>query len=122
VASYPREDVARTALVVDDEPLILDLIADMLGDLGCEVITAAEGAEALSKLKGDDRIDLLITDISMPGLNGYEVAEAAKRVRPGLHIILVSGRDTEGHGFPLLRKPFMQEDLARVMSRTTGLC
>jgi hypothetical protein len=58
----------------------------------------------------------------MPGLAGYELAERAKRRRPGLQAILLSGRETEGRGLPLIRKPFLETDLRRVMSKTTGLC
>ena len=65
---------------------------------------------------------LILSDINMPGIAGYELAEQAKRLRPGVKPILISGRETDGYGFPLLRKPFMQQDLARLMKETTGLC
>ena len=114
--------MSRIVLVVDDEPLILDLTASMLEDLGCEVVTASSGADALEKLKAEKRIEILITDIQMPGLDGYELAEKAKRERPDLQVIVCSGCASAEHGFPLIRKPFTQEGLARVMARTTGLC
>jgi CheY-like chemotaxis protein len=105
--------------VVDDEPFVLEATADLLRALGCYVITASGGTEALAKLKAQPRIDLLITDIHMPGLSGYELAEVAKRMRPGLHVVLISGRETDGRGFPFLRKPFQETDLTRVVSQTT---
>ena len=71
----------RLVLVVDDEPLVLDVTAAMLEDLGCEVITAASGNDALHKLSMNGRIEILITDINMPGMHGYELAEKAKRMR-----------------------------------------
>jgi FixJ family two-component response regulator len=108
-------DVARTVLLVDDEALVLEGTADMLTNLGCEVIMAGNGTEALAKLKADDRIEILMTDINMPGLG-------AKRLRPGLHVILVSGVEADGHGMPFIRKPLQESDIARVMSQTTGLC
>jgi two-component system cell cycle response regulator CpdR len=114
--------MARTVLVVDDEPLVLEVIATMLEDLGCRVVTASTAIEALSKLSADRQISILITDVNMPGMNGYELAETASRKRSGLQVIVLSGRETEGHGFPILRKPFAQEDLQRTMQRTTGLC
>jgi CheY-like chemotaxis protein len=76
----------------------------------------------LSKLSADQLISILITDVNMPGMSGYELAEIASRNRRGLHVIVLSGRETEGHGFPILRKPFAQEDLQRTMRHTTGLC
>ena len=114
--------VARFVLLVDDEALILESTADMLTSLGCEVIMAGNGTEALAKLKADDRIEILMTDINMTGLGGFELAEIAKRLRPGLHVILVSGVEVDGHGLPLIRKPFEESDITRVMSQTTGLC
>jgi YesN/AraC family two-component response regulator len=111
-------DVARTVLLVDDEVLILECTADMLARLGCEVITASNGTEALAKLKADERIEILMTDINMPGLGGFELAEIAKRLRPGLQVILLSGREADGHGLPLVRKPFQQSDIARAMGQT----
>ena len=94
----------------------------MLEDLGCDVVTADGGADALAKLKADSRIEILITDIQMPGLDGYELAEKAKRERPELLVIVCSGRATAECGLPLIRKPFTRECLARVMAQTTGLC
>jgi two-component system cell cycle response regulator CpdR len=55
--------MSRVVLVVDDEPLVLDVTASMLEDLGCEVVTAAGANEALKKLKTDPRIEILMTDI-----------------------------------------------------------
>jgi hypothetical protein len=55
-------------------------------------------------------------------MGGYELADQATRVRNGLQVILLSGRESDGHGFPLLRKPFLEADLRRVMIQTTGLC
>src|SRR5215831_16688419 len=82
--------------------------ADMLTSLDCEVIVAGNGTEALAKRKADDRIEILMTDINMPGLG-------AKRLRPGLHVILVSGVEADGHGMPFIRKPLQESDIARVM-------
>jgi two-component system cell cycle response regulator CpdR len=79
--------MSRLVLVVDDEPLILELTASMLEDLGCEVVTADCGADALAKLKADKRIEILITDIQIPGLDGYELAEKAKPERPELQTL-----------------------------------
>ena len=84
--------MARVVLVVDDDPLVRETLADMLDRLGCHVKTAAGGTEALEAPRADEKIEILMTDLNMPGMNGYELAEKAKRMRQDLQIILVSGR------------------------------
>jgi two-component system cell cycle response regulator CpdR len=112
----------RSVLVVDDEPLILDDVAAMLEELGCTVLTAASGAEALQRLAENKRIEILLTDVNMPGMDGYSLVHRAKRLRPDLKVLLLSGRESERDDLPLVRKPFLKADLTRVMSKTTGLC
>lgn len=114
--------MARVVLVVDDEPLVLNLTASVLEELGCVVIEAHNGTEALEQLAANKQIEILLTDINMPGMGGYELAEKAKRVRTGLQVILLSGGQTNSRGYPLVRKPFVQQDLVRAMEQITGLC
>ena len=109
-------------LVADDDPLVLDVTASMLEDLGCEVVTAHGGNDALRKLSTDSRIEILITDINMPGMDGHELAEKAARMREGLKVIVLSGRPHNGRGFPLIQKPFSESDLKRTMAQHAGLC
>jgi len=74
---------SRGVLVVDDEPLVLQLTRNMLEDLGCDVETAADGKQALAKIERNDRIAVLIADIEMPGMPGNVLADNAKQIRPG---------------------------------------
>jgi two-component system, cell cycle response regulator CpdR len=112
----------RRALVVDDDPLMRELIASMLEALGCDTLTARSGKDALGQLVSDRSIEMLFADINMPGLSGTELAERARDFRPELRILLVSGHESNARGFPLLRKPFSQSDLRRAMTETAGLC
>ena len=96
-------------LVVDDEALIVMLVAGWLQDLGCEVKTALNGTDALAKLNdGEPSVEVLITDV-------YELAKRATTVRPDLKVVLLSGAADEPQGLPLIRKPFLQDDLRRVI-------
>jgi CheY-like chemotaxis protein len=67
--------MGRKVLVVDDDVLVLDLTATMLEELGYDVLTARSGTEALGQIAYDRKIEVLITDINMPGLSGSELAE-----------------------------------------------
>ena len=94
----------------------------MLEDLGCHVLTAENGWEALDLLRRSREIQILLTDINMPGMDGYELARRALDFRRDLKVLLLSGREPDGQEFPLIRKPFLQHDLRRVMEQTTGVC
>lgn len=87
-------------LVVDDDHMVLEVVAAMLEDLGCDVLTANSGAEALKALGSDVGISILITDINMPGMDGHELAERAKRLRPELKVLQLSGRERRRDGLP----------------------
>jgi CheY-like chemotaxis protein len=83
------------------------LLAGWLVDLGCEVETALNGTEALAKFSGEPRFEVLITDLSMPGMSGYELAGRATHFRRDLKVILLSGAENDPHGLPLIRKPVL---------------
>jgi two-component system cell cycle sensor histidine kinase/response regulator CckA len=87
----------QTILIVDDESLILDLLGVMLADLGYNTITACSGEEALQKAEEFKRIDILLTDIMMPNMNGIELAKRFNRLIPETKIFFMSG-----HVFPSL--------------------
>ena len=114
--------MARVVLLVDDDPLVRAVVAEMLEDLGCEVVTAPSGRHAIDTLSTDNRIKILITDVNMPDMDAFAVAQAAKRMRKELKVIILSGRESDGRGFPLVRKPFIQDDLKRTMAQHTGPC
>jgi PAS domain S-box-containing protein len=105
---------AGTVLLVDDEPLVRASTADMLAELGYEVVEAESSHEALALL--DSRpLDLVITDHLMPGLSGTDLARILAAERPGLPVLIVSGyADLDGlpTDLPRLTKPFRQDDLA----------
>ncbi|PIT04105.1 membrane protein [Bradyrhizobium nitroreducens] len=110
-----------TVLVVDDDPAVLDVVVGMLEDLGWEVVSAHNGQDALERLGQNREISVLITDINMPGMDGHELAELAKRVRPELKMLQLSGREPRRGGLPMIRKPFSFEELAEILERTTGI-
>jgi len=121
-AAQPSHPVARAKiLLVDDDALIAMSTADMLEDLGHEVIEANSAASALETLKTCGGVDLLITDFAMPGMNGAQLAEAARALAPGLPILLATGYaempNGEGTELPRLGKPYSQAQLAREIGK-----
>jgi len=104
-----------TILVVDDDALITLNMIDQLTDLGHSAVEAYSGREALSILQARSDIDLLITDFSMPGMSGVELAEAALKLHPALRVLLTTGYAELPEGIactlPRLEKPFREEEL-----------
>ncbi|WP_407519163.1 response regulator [Methylobacterium oryzisoli] len=83
---------AASVLIVEDEMLLLDLVTAELEDAGLRVIQAADGDAALTVLESDAPVDILFTDIRLPGrLDGWELAEAARTLRPDLRVIYATG-------------------------------
>ncbi|HVJ51601.1 MAG TPA: cache domain-containing protein [Aliidongia sp.] len=102
-------------LVVDDDAAVREAIADMATSLGFEALGVEGGQAALSLLGTDAQIELVIVDFAMPDLNGIEVAQRARKMRPGLPIIFVTGfADVESlrEEAWVLQKPFRRESLA----------
>ena len=82
----------ETVLLVDDESTVRMLLADVLGELGYTVIEAADSAAGLKLLRSDVHIDLLVTDVGLPGgMNGRQMAEAGMELRPGLKTLFITG-------------------------------
>ncbi|MBP0492664.1 hybrid sensor histidine kinase/response regulator [Pararoseomonas indoligenes] len=116
-----RTTAGETVLVVDDEPTVRMLAAEVLQDLGYAAVEAADGPEGLRILQSDRRIDLLVTDVGLPGgMNGRQLADAARVLRPGLRVLFITGyAETavigDGDldvGMQVLTKPFAMETLA----------
>lgn len=121
LAVLPRSKQGERVLVVDDEPSVRMLVTDILGDLGYTAIEAGDSAAGLKVLQSDVRIDLLVTDVGLPGgMNGRQMADAARVSRPDLKVLFVTGYAENaflgnGHlapGMAVLTKPFSIETMA----------
>jgi CheY-like chemotaxis protein len=108
-------------LAVEDEPDVLWAVAENLVDLGYEVLTARDASEALALIRTVPRLDLLFSDIVMPGgMNGVQLASEATRLRPGIRILLTSGysnlsfegADALPPHLDVLPKPYRRAELA----------
>jgi CheY-like chemotaxis protein len=120
-AEAPRAEIGETVLVVDDEPTVRMLVADVLGSLGYIAIEAADGPAGLQVLQSDARIDLLVSDVGLPGgMNGRQMVDAARATRPDLKVLFITGYAENavlGNGYleprmHVLTKPFAMEALA----------
>jgi DNA-binding response OmpR family regulator len=89
--------MAALVLVVDDDPATVELLRDFLVAKGYEVLTAADGAEALRTVKAE-RPHLLLLDVMMPKLDGLEVLRQVKAIDPGVGVIMVTGVNEEAIG------------------------
>ena len=109
-----ENELARnTILVVDDDPAVLEYASCVLEECGYVVLAARDGASALVLLGGTDRIDLLFTDLVMPGFDGIELARRAGEEIPGLKVLFTSGHSTDpASGRRLLKKPYRPQQLA----------
>ena len=111
--------------MVDDEPTVRMLITDILNELGYTTLEAADGPAGLTVLESEAAIDLLITDVGLPGLNGRQLADAARALRPKLKILFVTGYAEnavldQGHlepGMHVLTKPFNLEGLGAMVGK-----
>ncbi|TPM90635.1 PAS domain-containing sensor histidine kinase [Mesorhizobium sp. B2-1-3A] len=115
------QGLGGTILVVDDEPLIRMLICEVLADTGYRTVEAADGSSGLKALRSGQKIDLLVTDVGLPGgMNGRQLADAAREIYPTLKILFITGYAENaavgnGHlapGMHVLTKPFVMEKLA----------
>ena len=119
-----RAESGEVVLAVEDEPAVLAAVVENLSDLGYQVLPAKDAAEALELLRVAARVDVLFSDVVMPGgMNGVQLAVEAGRLRPGLRVVLTSGYTNEALAgkhdipvnLPVLTKPYRREELARLL-------
>jgi len=117
----PPRGEGETVLVVEDDESVRMLVVDVLNELGYRVIEAIDGATALPAIESRQRIDLLISDVGLPGLNGRQLAEIAIAARPTLKVLFITGyaataasrADFLAPGMDMITKPFALDDLAQ---------
>jgi CheY-like chemotaxis protein len=117
-----------TVLVVDDDPEVLEVAVTACEEMGLTVLGAEDGAETLEILRDNPEVELLLTDIGMPNMTGWELAHAAKQRYPDLKVIYMSGfiktypigRHGMGYG-PLLPKPWRGNQLRQQVRAVLGL-
>ena len=115
-----RAGRGETVLVVEDESAVRALVMDVLEELGYRAIEASDGPSGLKVLQSDVRIDLLVTDVGLPGLNGRQLADAARQSRPNLKVLFITGYAENAAiasgflepGMQMVTKPFAIETLA----------
>ncbi|TXN06345.1 response regulator, partial [Methylobacterium sp. WL122] len=124
-----RAGEGETVLLVEDDEQVLTMAVESLEELRYKVVVARNAAEALAHLRDVQRIDILFSDVMMPGgMNGSQLAVEAQRLRPGLKVLLTSGYVADldegqviGRGeLPVLNKPYRRDELARSLRLVLG--
>ncbi len=122
------EAAGETVLLVEDEPSVRLLIAEVLRELGYALIEAGNAEMAIPILASTVRLDLMITDVGLPGLNGRQLAEIGRQYRPALKVLFVTGYaehatkrgDFLGSGMKMVTKPFSLEAVAVTIREMIG--
>jgi PAS domain S-box-containing protein len=121
-STVSKAEAGETVLVVDDDPIVRMLVVETLGELGYAALEAIDGPSGLRILDSSARVDLLVTDVGLPGLNGRQIADAARIARPGLRVLFITGfahnaaigQGTElDAGMEIMSKPFTLDALAK---------
>ena len=115
-----RAEHGEVVLVVEDETAVRDLVVELLQELGYRAIEASDGPSGLQLLQSSLHIDLLVTDVGLPGLNGRQLADAARQHRPGLKVLFMTGYAENAAvangfldpGMAMITKPFAIDALA----------
>lgn len=116
----PSQAEGETVLVVEDDAAVRLIVLDELNERGYHTLEAADGLAAIPILQSTQKIDLLITDVGLPGMNGRQVAEIGRQHRPGLRVIFMTGyaqnaavrSEFLAPGMEMISKPFAMDDLA----------
>jgi len=111
----------ETVLIVEDEPVVRAVIVEMLGEQGYQTLEAVDGPSGLRILRTNARIDLLVTDVGLPGMNGRQLADQARETRPGLKVLFITGYAesvaiSDGFlqpGMEMITKPFDLDNLSQ---------
>ena len=127
-SSERAEQEMPRVVLAEDEEMLRAIIADTLACAGFLVSEAVDGAEALSIIRSSPATDLLVSDIRMPVMNGYQLAEAALRLRPALKVLLITGHPLEEtppslrpYRFQVLQKPFDLDQFSMTARKLVGL-
>ena len=121
VAKMASDTAPKTVLIVEDDPDVREYASLVLEEYGYRVVTAADGPSALRVLRSAGPIDVLFTDVVMPGLDGIEVARRATAQVPGLKVLFASGyAGGFGPAAPLLKKPYRPRQLAGEIAAVLG--
>ena len=117
----PRPRPGLAVLLVEDNPHVLTFAGQLLEELDCRVLTAESGEAALALLDNGEQVDLLFTDVAMPGLSGVAVAQAARKRMADMPVILATGYSDEILGsanaeYEILRKPYDSASVAAAIS------
>lgn len=119
--THPVNDAMPKILVVDDDPEVREILAETLAEFGYGVIQAGSGEEALPMLGTRDGVNLIITDVRMPGMSGLELIEQARARSPSLRVILISGYFLpQPIAVRFLKKPFHMHELASAVRAELG--
>jgi CheY-like chemotaxis protein len=128
VAAVPASEIegplrarqGETVLVVEDDPAVRLLVIDVLEMLGFQALEAADGNAAIRILESSAAVDMLVTDVGLPGMNGRQLADAARQQRPGLPVLFMTGyakqaasSDFLEPGMDMISKPFNLDALAK---------
>jgi hypothetical protein len=121
VGAIRHASTGETVLVVEDEPVVRGVILEMLAEQGFRTLEAIDGPSGLRILRTRQRIDLLVTDVGLPGMNGRQLADQARETRPGLKVLFITGYAesvamADGfleQGMEMITKPFELDNLSR---------
>ncbi|MGE6995247.1 ATP-binding protein [Pseudomonas sp. NPDC047961] len=121
------QGTGETILVVEDEPVVRSLVVEVLNDLGYETLEAGEASEALLITESSQRIDLMVSDVGLPGMNGRQLAEIVRQQRPGLKVLFATGyaesfatNDILGPDMAVMAKPFAIDAFAQKVGEMLG--